>query len=59
MRLNTIYTIEEYVKQGFTETEAYAAKIHDKLVNKWICNNQHLSERDSEKLYAIQKRLGI
>lgn len=52
---NTIYTIEEYMAQGFTKSEAYAKRKFDKMHN----NYNNLSEKEKEKYFAIVKRLGL
>ncbi len=57
--LNKIYKIEEYMmKQGYTEAEAYAVRIHDRLVNKWIIKG-YTTEADSKKIEAVAKRFGF
>ena len=57
--LNIIHTIEEYMEQGFTETEAYAMRVHDRLFNKWVRNGYHLPEKEDEKMAALVKGLGL
>ena len=53
--MNTIYTIEEYMEQGFTEAEAYAVRMSDKMFNRF----SELTEREKEKYFAIVERLGL
>ena len=55
--LNKIYTIEEYMEKGYTEAEAYAVRIHDRLVNKWIIKG-FSTEAESKKIEAIAKKFG-
>lgn len=52
-----IYTISEYISQGFTEEEAYAVRLYDRLFNKSF--SQGITEREAEKMDAIVKRLGL
>ena len=52
---NTIYTIEEYMEQGFTKTEAYVVRKTDKMFN----NYDNLSEKEKARYYAMCKRLGL
>jgi hypothetical protein len=55
--LNTIYTIEEYIAQGFTAEEAPKAQRHDILFNK----NQlgEATEEEREEMFAIIDELGL
>lgn len=55
--LNKIYTIKEYMEHGYTEAEAYAVRLHDKLVNKWIIKG-YSTEAEDEKIIAIAKKFG-
>ena len=55
MKKNIVYSIEEYMEQGFTEAEAYAVRMHDKLFNRYY----DLSEKEKNKMYAIVDRLGL
>lgn len=57
MTKNKIYTINEYMEQGFTEAEAYAVRIHDRICNKKF--SKELTDKDYERIDAIVKRLGL
>lgn len=52
---NTVYTIEEYIAQGFTEAEAYIARKTDKMFNNW----DSLTEKEKDRYYLMVKRLGL
>jgi hypothetical protein len=52
---NTVYTIEEYIAQGFTREEAPKAKRSDELFNNW----EELTEEEKEEYFAICKELGL
>ena len=52
---NTIYTIDEYVKQGFTKNEAYVVRKTDKMFN----NYDNLSNKEKARYHAMCKRLGL
>lgn len=54
---NTIYTIEEYMKQGFTEEEAMKMKRHDIIFNKYL--DGEATDAEMEELYSIQRELNI
>jgi hypothetical protein len=58
LTLNTIYTIEEYIKQGFTSEEAPKAKKSDELFNKWKINGE-LSDTEKEEYFALVEELGF
>lgn len=58
MAYNKIYSIEEYMNQGFTENEAYAVRIADRLHNRYV-DRGYLTEREWEKYEAIVKRTGM
>lgn len=52
---NTVHTIEEYIAQGFTKTEAYVVRKTDKMFNNW--NN--LTEEEKRRYYLMAERLGL
>ena len=52
---NTIYTIAQYMMQGFTAEEAVKVRRHDVIFNNWA----NATEEEKEELYAIQKELGL
>ena len=52
---NTIYTIDEYMEQGFTNVEAYVMRKVDKMFNNW----DNLSNKEKDRYYIMAKRLGI
>ena len=52
---NTVYTVNEYMTQGFTKTEAYAMRKADKMFNNW----DYLTDKEKERYYLIAKRLGL
>jgi len=56
--LNTIYSIDEYVAQGFTREEAPKAKRSDELFNKWKINGE-LSDTEKEEYFALVEELGL
>lgn len=53
--MNKVYTIKEYMEQGFTETEAYAMRKLDHLQIKW----DSLTDEQKNRHQAIAKRLGV
>jgi hypothetical protein len=55
--LNTIYTIEEYIAQGFTAEEAPKAQRHDILFNKDQLGEA--TEEEREEMFAIIDELGL
>lgn len=55
--LNTIYTIEEYIAQGFTVEEAPKAQRHDILFNKDQLGEA--TEEEREEMFAIIDELGL
>lgn len=62
--LNTIYTDEEYMAQGFTAEECAKIRRYDELFNQYKLNEQGynvepLTEAEWQELYAIQKELKI
>ena len=62
--LNTIYTEEEYMAQGFTAEECAKVRRHDELFNQYKLNEQGynvepLTEAEWQEFYAIQKELGL
>lgn len=52
---NTIYTVEEYMAQGFTKVEAYVMRKADKMFNNW----EHLNNKEKEKYFLMTERLGL
>lgn len=52
---NTVYTIEEYMEQGFTAEEAPIARKTDIMYNNW----NDLTEKEKEKYYAMVEWLGL
>ena len=49
-----VYTIEEYMAQGFTKIEAYVARKADKMFNNW----NFLTDKEKERYFLMAKRLG-
>lgn len=56
-KCNKVYTIEEYIAQGFTAEEAPKAQRHDILFNKWV--NKVITEIEEEEMYSIIEELGL
>lgn len=56
-KYNTIYTIEEYMNQGFTAEEAPKAKRHDILFNKYI--DGIITEEEKKEMFIIIEELGL
>lgn len=54
---NTIYTIEEYIAQGYTAEEAPKALRHDILFNK--DRDGLATEAEREEMFAIIEELGL
>lgn len=55
--MNTIYTIEEYIAQGFTAEEAPKAMRHDILFNR---DKRGMATAEMrEEMFAIIKELGL
>lgn len=54
---NTVYTVEQYMEQGFTAEEAMKAQRHDVIFNKYI--DGIATEEEMAELYIIQKELGL
>ena len=52
---NTIYTIEEYIAQGFTAEEAPKVRKHDIMFNNW----DNLTEEEKEEFFSIVEELGL
>ena len=52
---NKVYTIEEYMEQGFTKIEAYVVRKTDKMFNNW----EHLTEKEKERYALMVERLGL
>lgn len=52
---NIVYTVDEYMTQGFTKTEAYVMRKADKMFNNW----DYLTDKEKEKYYLMAKRLGL
>lgn len=58
MEKNTIFTIGQYMMQGFTAEEAPKAREFDILHNEWADNGE-LSEEKQQRYYALSKELGL
>ena len=56
-RYNTIYTKEEYMKQGFKEWETVYAKRHDILFNKYV--DEDISRAEMIEMFFIAKLLKL
>ena len=54
---NTVYSIEEYIAQGFTAEEAPKMIRHDTLVNKLI--DGIITEEEYEEIFVIAEELGL
>lgn len=54
---NTVYTVEEYMAQGFTAEEAPRAQKHDILWNKWV--NGEATPNEVAEMEAIAEALGL
>lgn len=54
---NTIYTIEEYMAQGFTAEEAPKVMRHDILFNK--DQDGETTEAEREEMFALIEELGL
>lgn len=52
---NTIYTIGQYMMQGFTAEEAVLMRKHDIMFNNW----ENLTEEEKEECFAIAEKLGL
>ena len=50
-RYNTIYTLEEYMAQGFTAEEAPLMREHDQRFNLDVDNN--LTEEQRERMFYL------
>lgn len=58
MTKNTIYTIGQYIMEGFTAEEASLAREHDILHNEWVEHGE-LSDEKKARYFEIQKKLGL
>lgn len=54
---NTVFTIGEYILQGFTPEEAPLAREHDILFNRY--HSEGITSAELAKMYAITKVLGL
>lgn len=54
---NIVYTIGEYMAQGFTAEEAPRAQKHDILFNKWV--NGKATPNEIAEMEAIAEALGL
>lgn len=54
---NTVYSIEEYIAQGFTAEEAPKMVRHDTLVNK--LTDGLIAEEEYQEIFAIAEELGL
>lgn len=52
---NTIYTIEEYIAQGFTAEEAPKVLRTDILFNDW----DNITEEEKEEYFTLVEELGL
>lgn len=52
---NTIYTIEEYITQGFTTEEAPKVRKTDEMFNDW----DNLTDEQKEEYFALVEELGL
>ena len=52
---NTVYTIGQYMMQGFTAEEAVLMRKHDIMFNNW----ENLTEEEKEEFWEIQEKLGL
>ena len=52
---NKIFTIEEYMEQGFTKIEAYVVRKTDKMFN----NFDNLTEEEKRRYFLMCERLGL
>ena len=52
---NTVYTIEEYIAQGFTAEEAPKVRKTDIMFNNWNI----LTEEEKEEYFALVEELGL
>ena len=55
MAKNKVFTIEEYMTQGFTKIEAYVMRKVDKMFNNW----EHLTEKEKDRYRIMTDRLGL
>ena len=55
--MNTIYTIEEYMAQGFTKEEAIMVREHDILFNKYC--EEGLNEEEKSRMFEIIEKVGL
>ena len=56
-RLNTIFSDEEYMAQGFTTEEVPKVREHDILFNKYVM--EEITEEEKERMFALVKELGL
>lgn len=54
---NTVFTIGQYILQGFAPEEAPLAREHDILFNRY--NSEGITGAELAKMYAITKVLGL
>ena len=52
---NKVYSIEEYISQGFTEQEAYLVRKTDCMFNNW----ENLTDDEKDHYYAMVDFLGL
>lgn len=55
--MNTIYTIEGYMAQGFTREEAPMVMEHDTLYNRYMADE--ISEEEKERMFFLATVLGL
>ena len=52
---NIVYTIGEYMAQGFTAEEAVKMRQHDIMFNNW----DNLTEEEKEEYFTLVEELGL
>lgn len=57
MKYNTIYTTEEYMKQGFTVEEVPMVREHDRLYNKTV--DGLATQEEIDRMHGLVKVLGL
>lgn len=57
--MNTIYTAEEYMAQGFTAKEVPMITRHDELFNRFVRGGNTLPARQYLEMMELVKRLGL
>ena len=57
--MNTIYTTEEYMAQGFTAKEVPMIRRHDELFNRYKRGGDNLPDRQMTEMFELARRLGL